>query len=114
MIILFVLLVFSLFVARKFTNSPIFLLSNKVFWQEFRPRNDIYDSLKSVPSEGSIASQNNLLPHFVLRNQTVMSIQKGYRMKDPEIIVFDLSHEQRPNTLFPENYYYFLKEKQLI
>ena len=43
-----------------------------------------------------------------------MSIQKGYRMKDPEIIVFDLSTGQSPNNFFPENYNFFLKEKDLI
>ncbi len=114
LIVLLTILVFSLFVARKFTDSPIFLVTNKVFWQEFRPRSDIYQSLKKVPREGSIASQNNFLPHFIFRTENVMSIQKGYRMKDPEIIVFDLSTGQSPNNFFPENYNFFLKEKDLI
>lgn len=106
-----IVLLISLFVAKSVTFSPIFLVSNKVFWQEFRPRNDIYDSLKRVPVTGSIASQNNLLPHFIFRGESVFSIQKGYMLKDPEIIVFDLSEGQSPNNFFPQDYNFFFKEK---
>lgn len=104
----------AMFIAKIITYSPIILVTNKVFWQEFRPRNDIYDSIKKVPAKGSIASQNNFLPHFVFRNETAMLIDKGYRMKDPEIIVFDLSTGQSPNNFFPRDYNFFLNEKTLL
>ncbi len=104
----------SIFIAKTITYSPLILVTNKVFWQEFRPRSDIYQSLKKVPREGSIASQNNFLPHFIMRKENVMSIQKGYRMKDPEIIVFDLSTGQSPNNFFPQDYNFFLNEKTFL
>ena len=112
-IALFFLLV-SMLTAKIITYSPIILVTNKVFWQEFRPRNDIYDSMKKVPAKGSIASQNNFLPHFVFRNETAMLINKGYRMKDPRIIVFDLSTGQSPNNFFPQDYNFFLNEKTFL
>ena len=110
----FVILIFSAIVARQITFSPIALVTNKVFWQEFRPREDIFNSLRNVPKEGSLASQNNLLSHLLMRNENVMLIDKGYRMKNPEIIVFDLSSGQNPNNFFPLDYNFFFKEKSLL
>ena len=67
-----------------------------------------------MPTEGSIAAQNNLLPHLILRDEGIYSITKGYRVNNPDIIVFDLSQGQSPNNFYPETYDFLVKEVKLI
>ena len=105
---------FSVFVAKRITISPVVVVTNKIFWQELKPREEIFQSLSKVPSQGSIASQNNLLPYLVLRNDNVVLIDKGYRTKDPQIIVFDLTAGQNPNNFFPKDYNFFVQEKNSL
>ncbi len=107
----FALILFTLFFAKKFTNSPIVLATNPTFWKELKPRQDLFNSLKFVPKNGFLASQNNLLPYLSLRDDKLISMSKGYRMKNPEIVVFDLSEGQNPNNFYPENYQFLVKEK---
>ncbi len=108
------LVLFALFFAKKVTNSPIVLATNPTFWKELKPREDIFNSLNKVPKEGSVAAQNNLLPYLSLRDDKLISISKGYRMKNPDIIVFDLSEGQNPNNFYPESYDFLVKEIKFI
>lgn len=108
------LLLFALFFAKKVTNSPVVLATNPTFWRELKPREDIFNSLNRVPKERSVAAQNNLLPYLSLRDDKLISISKGYRMKNPDIIVFDLSDGQNPNNLYPESYEFLRREVKLI
>lgn len=108
------LVLFALFFAKKVTNSPIVLATNPTFWKELKPREDIFNSLNKVSKEESVAAQNNLLPYLSLRDDKLISISKGYRMKNPEIIVFDLSEGQNPNNFYPESYDFLVKEIKFI
>lgn len=108
------LITFSFLFAKKFTRSPIIIVTNSTFWKELKPREDIFNSLSVVPKDGVVASQNNLLPYLSLRDDKLISISKGYRMKNPETIVFDLSEGQNPNNFFPETYDFLVKEVKLI
>ena len=114
MIISILLVLFTLFFAKKVTHSPVILATNPTFWRELHPRQDIFEALKKVPNEGSIAAQNNLLPYLVLRNEGVFSLAKGYMNNDPDIIVADLSDGQNPNNFYPSGYVFLIKEMKLL
>jgi uncharacterized membrane protein len=107
-----IILLFSLFIAQKFIHPPIDLTINPVFWREFYPRREISHDFKRVPSEGSIAAQNNILPYVLFRKSDVFMIRKKYLAAHPDIIVFDLSEGQNPNNFFPVTRDFFNNEKK--
>ncbi len=113
-IISIIFILFALFFAKKVTHSPVILATNPTFWRELHPRQDIFEALKKVPNEGSIASQNNLLSYLVLRKEGVYSLAKGYMNNDPDIIVADLSDGQNPNNFYPSGYVFLVKEMKLL
>lgn len=113
-IIIGYLFIFSLYAARKITNSPINFAVSNIFWQELKPRNDIFDDLKSVPNKGSVMSQNNLLPFFVQRKDKLMFLKEDYANYKPEIIVIDLTPGQNPNNFWDSNFEIAIKIKDKL
>jgi uncharacterized membrane protein len=98
------LLIVSAYTARKITRAPINLAINKTFWHELTPNKNIKKFISSVPKKGSITAQNNLLPHFIERNEEVYLLDKYSLNKNSDIIVFDTSPGQNPNNLWAPSY----------
>ncbi len=107
-------ILFTLFFAKKVTHSPVILATNPTFWRELHPRQDIFDALKKVPREGSVAAQNNLLSYLVLRDDGIYTLNKGYMNYDPDLIVADLSEGQNPNNFYPSGLVFMEKEMKLL
>lgn len=97
------LLITALFVGRKFTASPFNLATNRIFWREFGERKEFVRALQKVPRKGSIMSQNNLLSHFVARDEEVYLFSGKDEAYKPDIIVFDIGDTGNPNNFWPAN-----------
>lgn len=113
-VLVLLFLLFGFVIAREVTNSPIFLTTNPVFWKNLSPREDVFTYLTFVPKQGTIASQNNLLPYLLLRDEDIYMIRKNYHNYFPDIIIFDLSEGQNVNNFFPETRDFFIQEKTLL
>jgi len=94
------LIFFSLFVGRKITNAPVFLVTNPVFWSSISPRSDLFEAIEKVPNGKTIAAQNNLLPLLSMRKESVYPIDKNIALLNPEVILFDLTPGQNPNNFY--------------
>jgi uncharacterized membrane protein len=103
-ILIFFLLLFSLFSARKHTGSPINLAINSTFWREMKPKNDLFSFLKKIPQKGSVMSTNNLLAYLSNRNANLYFLSLNYEKYLPDIIVFDLSPNHNPNNYWESNW----------
>ena len=103
-ILIFFLLLFSLFSARKHTGSPINLAINSTFWREMKPKNELFSFLKKIPQKGSVMSTNNLLAYLSNRNANLYFLSLNYEKYLPDIIVFDLSPNQNPNNYWESNW----------
>jgi dolichol-phosphate mannosyltransferase len=97
------LIFFSLYTAKKLTNSPIYFFSNFVFWKQFNQSNIFFSDIKRIPVKGSVMSQNNILPHLIARNEDVYLLNINYTTQNPNIIVLDLTPNQNLNDYYPLN-----------
>lgn len=98
--LLFLLLLSSLFAAKKITMSPFTLISNKVFWKEWSKQTQLFKMLSYVPKSGSIMSQNNILPHLIERKEQIFLLSNDYIKLNPDTIVIDYSPEQNVNNYY--------------
>lgn len=96
-IILFTLLL-SLFSARKITSSPINLAINPQFWSNINPQLEVGKVIENIPENGSLMSQNNILPHLTLRKDEIYLLSREYGDMQPDFIVIDISSGQNPNN----------------
>ncbi len=93
-------LLFSLYVAKKVTQPPLLLATNSVFWKEWNVKAEIFNEIKLVPKSGSVMSQNNFLPHLVQRKEKIYLLSIDYEKYRPETIVFDLAPGQNINNYY--------------
>jgi len=93
-------LLIALFVAKKITNSPINLATNKIFLKEWNNKTELYKEIFFVPKYGSIMSQNNILPHLLQRREKVFLLSLEYTKFSPTTIVFDLFPGQNINNYY--------------
>lgn len=93
-------LLFSLFVAKKITQPPLLLATNSVFWKEWNVKAEIFNEIKLIPASGSVMSQNNILPHLVQRKEKIYLLSLDYKKYQPETIVFDLAPGQNINNYY--------------
>jgi uncharacterized membrane protein len=95
-----VILLSSLFVAKKITRSPLLLAANPVFWNEWNTKSELFDEITLIPVSGSVMSQNNILPHLVQRREKIYLLSLDYKKFKPEWIVFDLAPGQNINNYY--------------
>lgn len=95
-----VLLIISLFVAKKITSSPVLLATNSTFWKEWNKRSPLLNELSCIPQTGSVMSQNNILPHLLQRKEEIYLLSSQYKKFKPKYIVMDLSVGQNPNNFY--------------
>lgn len=81
----------AIFMARKTTYSPINLIISPVFWKERGTKNDFFSVLKKIPRQGSVMSQNNILPLLVERKDKVYLFSDSMQNIRADSIIFDLS-----------------------
>lgn len=94
------LIIISLFVAKKITNPPVILISNSIFWNQWDVRAEVFKEIAYVPVSGSVMSQNNILPHLLGRRDKVFLLSLEYRKYNPDLIIFDLSPGQNINNYY--------------
>ncbi len=90
----------SVFTARKITSSPVNLAINPVFWKELLNRNESLQVINSIPKKGTVMSQNNILPHLVVRDEEIYFLKKDYKNYKPQFIIFDLTPNQNINNIW--------------
>jgi len=93
----------SVFTARKITSSPVNLAINPVFWKELLNRNESLQVINSIPKKGTVMSQNNILPHLVVRDEEIYFLKKDYKNYKPQFIIFDLTPNQNINNIWETN-----------
>ncbi len=90
----------SILTAKFITKPPILLITNKVFWNEWNKKAELYKQVSLVPKNGSIMSQNNMLPHLLQRKEKVYLLSLAYKKIKPTYILFDLSEGQNVNNYY--------------
>ncbi|MBI4973521.1 DUF2079 domain-containing protein [Candidatus Roizmanbacteria bacterium] len=98
--LIILLLLVSLFVAKKITRPPLLLATNSVFWKEWNVKAELFNEIKLVPVSGSVMSQNNILPHLVQRKEKVYLLSLDYKKYQPQTIMFDLAPGQNINNYY--------------
>ena len=93
-------LLFSLYVAKKITQPPLLLATNSVFWKEWNVKSEIFNEIKLIPASGSVMSQNNILPHLVQRKEKIYLLSLDYKKYQPLTVVFDLAPGQNINNYY--------------
>ncbi|QQG44556.1 MAG: DUF2079 domain-containing protein [Candidatus Roizmanbacteria bacterium] len=99
-LIIFYLLIISLFSARKITKSPINLAFNHVFWKELKTNGQNFNWVDKIPKKGTVMSLNNLLPYFSARTEKLSFLNKYYKEVEPDIIIFNMTPGQSANNFW--------------
>lgn len=95
-----ILIFLSIFSAKKITNSPFSLITNLVFWKTWDRKSDLFKKLELMPKEGSVMSQNNILPHLIQRKEAVYLLTNNYRRLKPDTIIMDMTSGQNINNYY--------------
>jgi len=110
----FILLSFSLYTARKITSSPINVLSNPVFIQQFSGDPIIKEITSKIPDKGSVMAQNNLLSYASNRTDQIYLLNRNYQTTSADIIAFDLRDGQNINNYYGSSKTDIVKLKDII
>ncbi len=114
LILTVILVVLTVFSAKKITKSPLLLLTNHTFWAEWNVPSPLITELSCVPLHGSIMSQNNILPHLIKRKEKIFLLTQNYQQIKPETIVFDMTPEQNMNNYYSGEIHSVKQVKTLI
>lgn len=98
--IIIILILLSVFSAKKITGSPFALITNSVFWNTWSTKSELFKMLEYIPKSGSIMSQNNILPHLIQRKEPIFLLSNNYISLKPNTIILEVTPDQNINNYY--------------